>query len=69
VDSCIRRVSGNQDLAPRNEAERAIGRLYNDLNYTTADAIIAGGLHEFLEDVEERCSQIGEAIRTTYLNY
>jgi uncharacterized alpha-E superfamily protein len=69
VESCIRRVSGNRDLAPRNDAERAVGRLYNDLNYTTAEAIIASGLHEFLEDVEDRFAQIGEAIRSTYLSY
>lgn len=69
VESCIRRVSGNRDLAPRNDAERAIGRLYNDLNYTTAEAIIAGGLHEFLEDVQARCNQIGLAIQRTYLSY
>ncbi len=69
VESCIRRVSGNRDLAPRNEAERAVGKLYNDLNYTTAEQIIANGLHEFLEDVQDRCTHIGGAIQATYLSY
>jgi len=69
IDSCLRRVSGNRDLAPKNEAERTVGRLYNDLNYTRAEDIIAGGLHEFLQDVELRCTEIGDAIFRTYLSY
>jgi uncharacterized alpha-E superfamily protein len=26
-------------------------------------------LHEFLEDVEDRCNKIGKAIHRTYLSY
>jgi uncharacterized alpha-E superfamily protein len=69
IDGCLRRISGNRDLAPKNDAERAVGRLYNELNYMRAEDIIAGGLHEFLEDVQERCSEIGTAIFETYLSY
>jgi hypothetical protein len=69
VDGCLRRISGNKDLSPSNKAERAVGKLYNDLNYMRAEDIIAGGLHEFLEDVEARCTDIGDAIRLTYLSY
>jgi uncharacterized alpha-E superfamily protein len=69
VEGCIRRVSGNRDLAPGNDAERKLGRLYNDLNYTRAADIVATGLHEFLENVEEQCEEIGEAITRTYLSF
>ena len=34
-----------------------------------AEDIIANGLHEFLEGVEERCTNVGEAIYRTYLSY
>ena len=69
IDGCLRRISGNRDLAPINDAEREVGRLYNELNYMRAEDIITGGLHEFLEDVEERCNQIGSAIHRSYLRY
>jgi len=69
IDGCLRRVSGNQDRGPKNEAERAVGRLYNELNYMQAEDIISQGLHEFLEDVQDRCSDIGAAIFRTYLTY
>lgn len=69
VDGCLRRISGNRDVAPRNQAEKEVGRLYNDLNYVSASEIIASGLHEYLEDVETRCTAIGAAIHREYLVY
>jgi uncharacterized alpha-E superfamily protein len=69
VEGCLRRISRNQDLAPANTAERETGRLYSELNYMTAEDIVAGGLHEFLESVQDKCNRIGDAIYHTYLRY
>jgi uncharacterized alpha-E superfamily protein len=69
VEGCLRRVSGNRDLAPCNEAERRVGRLYNELNFTTSEEIVASGLHEFLEDIQVRTIEIGEAIHDSYLRF
>lgn len=69
VDASLRRISGNRDLAPVNDAEREVGRLYSDLNYLRAEEIVADGLHEFLEGVQTRCNTIGDSIRATYLTY
>ncbi|MDR3692883.1 MAG: alpha-E domain-containing protein [Fimbriimonas sp.] len=69
VDTCLRRISGNRDVAPVNEAERQVGRLYNELNYMRGEDIITAGLHEFLEDVQDRCNKIGDAIYRTYLRF
>jgi uncharacterized alpha-E superfamily protein len=69
VDKSIRRISGNPDIAPMNLAEREIGKLYNDLNYMSGEDIITQGLHEFLEGLQERCNNIGDAICSTYLSF
>lgn len=69
VEGCLRRISGNRDVAPSNAAEREVGRLYNELNYMSAEDIVASGLHEFLEGIQERCNRVGEAIFQTYLQY
>ncbi len=69
VDGCIRRVSGNTDVAPKNHAERTVGRLYGELNYMSSDDIIAEGLHEFLDRVQVRCLEIGQSITECYLKY
>lgn len=69
VDGCLRRISGNQALAPSNDAERELGRLYIDLNYLRPEDVVREDLHEFLEDVQARCSAIGDAIYQTYLRF
>lgn len=69
VETCLRRISGNLDAAPANAAERAVGKLHSELNYVTADEILAAGLHDFLDDVQIRCNEIGNAIAQTYLQY
>jgi len=69
IDGCLRRVSGNSGPTPTNQAEREVGKLYQELNYMSADEIVAGGLHEFLEGVEDKCNRIGHAIFATYLSF
>ncbi|MFZ4506396.1 MAG: alpha-E domain-containing protein [Fimbriimonas sp.] len=69
IDGCLRRVTGNSGSGPSNPAERAVGRLYQDLNYLSAQEIIAGGLHEFLTNVQDRCVDIGNEIANTFLRY
>ena len=69
VSSCLRRISGNQREAPSTEPERLLGRLRADLTYTLPEEIIAEGLHDFLDGVQNRCDAIGNAITKTYLSY
>lgn len=44
------------------KSEQLLGRLCSDLSYTEIDTIIDGGLHEFVDDVQLRLNQIGEAV-------
>ena len=37
VDGCLRRISGNRDVVPANDAERETGRLYSELNFMRAE--------------------------------
>lgn len=69
VDGCLKRVGANNGSGPNNLAEKEVGRLYQELNYMSAEDIIAEGLHEFLDRVQLRCLHIGEAIRECYLRY
>jgi uncharacterized alpha-E superfamily protein len=69
VESCLRRISGNQREEPSTEPEHLVGRLRADLTYTRPEEIIHGGLHAFLDEVQGRCAAIGNAITRTYLSY
>jgi uncharacterized alpha-E superfamily protein len=69
ADSALCGISGMQGQQVTNRAERLIGRLKADLAYLTTEEIIATGLHQFLDQVQLRCNEIGNAISESYLRY
>jgi len=44
------------------KSEQLLGRLCADLSYTEIETIIEGGLHEFIDDLQARLNQVGEAV-------
>ncbi len=69
VEGCQKRISGNQRDEPRTEPELLLGRLRADLTYIRSEEIIRNGLHQFLDGVQDRCTEVGKAITRTYLSY
>ncbi|MEO7719632.1 MAG: alpha-E domain-containing protein [Capsulimonas sp.] len=69
AERALRSISGSKGQAPTNRAERLIGRLHADLAFLTTEEILEVGLHDFLEEVQSRCNEIGAAISETYLRY
>lgn len=49
------------------EAERLCGRLLSDLKFTRTDELMQIGLHEFLEDVQERLEKISLELNNAYM--
>ncbi|HEX5106199.1 MAG TPA: alpha-E domain-containing protein [Pirellulaceae bacterium] len=47
-------------------AEQQLGRLRSDLNYSRIDEIIKLGLHEFIDQFQDRLNEVGEAIHETF---
>ena len=68
VSGCLSRISGNT-AESGTEPERLLGRLRADLMYARPQEILAGSLHDFLNDVQNRCVMIGNAITRTFLSY
>ena len=52
-----------------NRVDRLAGRLRATLEYAHIDEIMAGGLHQFLADVQRRCAQIHSAVHEVYISY
>jgi uncharacterized alpha-E superfamily protein len=69
VDRALRQLGGTRGLPAGNRAERLVGRLRADLSFITTDEIIDQGLHQFLDQVQIRCIEIGSAISEVYLRY
>jgi len=69
AERCLRRIRGSDDSPPANRAERLVGRLRADLSFLTTEEILETGLHTFLDQVQIRCNEIGNAITEAYLRY
>ncbi|MFI5305134.1 MAG: alpha-E domain-containing protein [Nitrospiria bacterium] len=49
-----------------NMAEKRLGRLRGELDYSDINEIIASGLHEFLDEFQTRLNKVGDAIYETF---
>ncbi|MFI5305045.1 MAG: alpha-E domain-containing protein [Nitrospiria bacterium] len=49
-----------------NTAEKRLGRLRGELDYSDINEIITDGLHEFLDEFQTRLNQVGDAIFETF---
>ena len=65
-DAALHHISGSDETKYANEAERLSGRLRSDLDYVTIGDIFKFGLHEYLEQIQERLVEISNAMHATY---
>ncbi len=65
---CLHRITGSDPGSARNSAEKGLGRLKADLEYTDIDEVVDRGMHEFLDGLQSRLNEVGTAIGTTFFN-
>ncbi|PYJ89320.1 MAG: alpha-E domain-containing protein [Verrucomicrobia bacterium] len=65
-DAALHHISGSAETKYSNEAERLSGRLRYDLDYATIGEIFKFGLHEYLEQIQDRLAEINHALHATY---
>ena len=65
-DAALHHISGSIESKYTNEAERLSGQLRYDLDYVTIADIFDVGLHEYLEQIQERLVEISDALHSTY---
>jgi uncharacterized alpha-E superfamily protein len=62
ADDSLHIITGTQPGSFSCRSERRLGRLRSELDYTQTAAILAGGLHQFLDSLEARMNGIGRCI-------
>jgi len=65
---CLHRINGSEPGSAHNAAEKRLGRLKADLEYTDIDEVIDNGMHEYLDGLQTRLNQVDTAIGTTFFN-
>lgn len=65
---CLERIMNGAAGGAINPAEKLLGRLKADLEYTDIDDVIAQGMHEYLDNLQTRLNRIDTAVGTTFFN-
>ena len=50
-----------------SKAERALGRLRAELEFATVDDVLARGLHAYMDAMQEKLNEVGEAVWATFV--
>jgi uncharacterized alpha-E superfamily protein len=69
LDTALHRISGCDRAHYSNEAERLSGRLCAELNYVTTAEIFRTGMHEYLDAIQKRLMEIGNAMHRQYCEW
>ncbi len=68
LDAALRAISG---VAPRrfsNRAEKLSGRLLADLEYGLIEEVLAHGVHDYLDLLQQKFNDVGEALFDAYIS-
>lgn len=63
----LHRISGSPVGTFVNEAEKQTGRLLSDLTFGSVDDVVQKGMHEWLDECQERLNVIGKETYETYM--
>ncbi|HEX2473310.1 MAG TPA: alpha-E domain-containing protein [Lacipirellulaceae bacterium] len=66
ANESLHAISGTHTGSFCNPAEQRLGQLRAELAYTQAEEVIAGGLHEFVDDLQRRLNLVGDAIHDCF---
>jgi uncharacterized alpha-E superfamily protein len=66
ANESLHAISGTHTGSFCNPAEQRLGQLRAELAYTQAEEVIAGGLHEFVDDLQGRLNLVGDAIHDCF---
>jgi uncharacterized alpha-E superfamily protein len=68
AERSLRFITGTPMHTFRNSAEKRLGRLRSELDFTAIDDVLHEGFHEFIDRLQVRLNEIGEAIDENLLS-
>jgi uncharacterized alpha-E superfamily protein len=66
AERSLHAISGSAEGAYVNEAEKLLGRLRSQIEFTSVDEVFQRGLHEFVDDLQDQLNDVGAAIRKSF---
>ncbi|MGB8698773.1 MAG: alpha-E domain-containing protein [Thermosynechococcaceae cyanobacterium] len=68
LERSLHQITGTPFGMWRNPVERTIGRVRSDLEYVTITEIITGGMHEFLDGLQQQVNTIDQDVFETFFS-
>lgn len=69
IHSALHAIAQSTESKRSKHVNRLAGRLRATLDYGAVDEILANGLHDYLEDIQQQCGKIHNAIYSAYITY
>lgn len=69
AESSLRAITGTPYKQYRNPAERRLGQLVSELDYTDYKEVIANGLHQFLDDLQGKLNTVDDSMYKTFFSF
>ena len=66
AEESLRSVVGRENFSFETKAEKELGRLRSELDYTDVNDIFKSGLHEYLDNIQIKINDVGSAIAETF---
>lgn len=68
AEQSIRAITGADAGTYSTQVDQAMGRLRSDLDYSSVNEIISGGVHEYIDGLQSRLNQVGGLIRESFFS-
>jgi uncharacterized alpha-E superfamily protein len=69
LSDSLHAITGTPPGQFRNPAERRLGQLAAELDYTTMDEVFGQGLHEYLDGLQVKLNSVGDSIFETFFEH
>ena len=66
ADESLLAITGTPHGSFQFRSEQLMGMLRAEINFTTIDRIILGGLHEYLDRLQQKLNEIGNELRSDF---
>ncbi len=67
ANESLHKITGTSLDAFRFRSEQLLGQLESELNYAGVDDILASGLHEYLDTLQDKMNDVDNALRVDFL--
>lgn len=68
AERSLHAITGTPGRSFSNSAEKLIGQLVSELDYTDQDAIMSAGLHQTLDSLQAKMNVVGDAVGETFFS-